>query len=103
MTDKQMQERRWIPVTERLRRMIMAKCTGRRCPMQVGYKVEECNHKDCPYRTEPITNAQKIRSMSDEELIGFLVQFQEETINRFARFEFPNYSATADWLQQPAE
>ena len=68
--------------------------------MQVGYKVEECNHKDCPYRTEPITNAQKIRSMSDEELIGFLVQFQEETINRFARFEFPNYSATADWLQQ---
>ena len=81
----------------------MAKCTGLRCPMQVGYKVDECNHKDCPWRTEPITNAQKIRAMSDEELIGFLVQFQEETINRFARFEFPNYSATADWLQQPAE
>ena len=49
------------------------------------------------------TNADRIRAMSDEELIGFLVQFQEETINRFARFEFPNYSATADWLQQPAE
>ena len=81
----------------------MTKCTGLRCPMQVGYKVDECDYKDCPYRTEPITNAQKIRAMSDEELIGFLVQFQEETINRFARFEFPNYSATADWLQQPAE
>ena len=81
----------------------MAKCTGLRCPMQVGYKVDECNHKDCLYRTEPITNADRIRAMSDEELIGFLVQFQEETINRFARFEFPNYSATADWLQQPAE
>ena len=81
----------------------MAKCTGMRCPMQVGYKVDECDHKDCPYRTEPITNADRIRAMSDEELIGFLVQFQEETINRFARFEFPNYSATADWLQQPAE
>ena len=51
----------------------------------------------------PKTNADRIRAMSDEELIGFLVQFQEETINRFARFEFPNYSATADWLQQPAE
>ena len=49
------------------------------------------------------TNADRIRAMSDEELIGFLVQFQEETINRFARFEFPNYSATADWLQQPAK
>ena len=46
----------------------MAKCTGIRCPMQVGYRVDECNHKDCPWRTEPITNAQKIRAMSDEEL-----------------------------------
>ena len=46
----------------------MAKCTGLRCPMQVGYKVDECDYKDCPYRTEPITNAQKIRAMSDEEL-----------------------------------
>ena len=81
----------------------MTKCTGKRCPMQIGYKVDECNHKDCLYRTEPITNADRIRNMSDEELIGFLVQFQEETINRFARFEFPNYSATAEWLQQPAE
>ena len=52
---------------------------------------------------KPQTNADRIRAMSDEELIGFLVQFQEETINRFARFEFPNYSATADWIQQPAE
>lgn len=52
---------------------------------------------------KPQTNADRIRAMSDEELIGFLVQFQEETINRFARFEFPNYSATADWLQQPEE
>lgn len=48
--------------------MIMAKCTGKRCPMQHGYKVEECNQMDCPYRTEPITNADRIRAMSDEEL-----------------------------------
>ena len=40
--------------------------------MQVGYKVNECNHKDCPYRTEPITNADRIRSMSDEELAEFI-------------------------------
>ena len=46
----------------------MTKCTGMRCPMQHGYKVDECNHTDCPYRTEPITNADRIRAMSDEEL-----------------------------------
>ena len=51
----------------------MAKCTGTEyCLMQVGYKVGECDYKDCPYRTEPMTNAQKIRSMSDEELAEFL-------------------------------
>lgn len=40
--------------------------------MQVGYKVDECNYKDCPYRTEPITNADRIRAMSDKELAEFL-------------------------------
>ena len=50
----------------------MSKCTGMRCPMQVGYKVDECNFKDCLYRTEPITNADCIRAMSDEELAEFL-------------------------------
>ena len=40
--------------------------------MQVGYKVEECDYKDCPYRTEPTTNADRIRAMSDEELVVFL-------------------------------
>lgn len=50
----------------------MAKCTGMRCPMQVGYKVDECNIKDCLYRTEPITNADRIRVMSDDELALFI-------------------------------
>ena len=55
----------------------MAKCTGVRCPMQYGYKVEECNHTDCPYRTEPITNADRIRAMSDEELADFFFESPE--------------------------
>ena len=59
----------------------MAKCTGIKCPMQVGYKVDECNHKDCPYRTEPITNADLIRSMTDEELVVFLDEFSSRCIN----------------------
>lgn len=73
----------------------MAKCTGMRCPMQVGYKVEECNHTDCSYRTEPMTNADRIRSMTDEELARWL--------------EYEGGGACAEmcgwlnWLQQPAE
>ena len=54
----------------------MAKCTGARCPMQVGYKVDERNNKDCPYRTEPITNADRIRAMSDDELDDTFTQVE---------------------------
>ena len=68
----------------------MAKCTGIRCPMQDGYKVDECNHKDCPYRTEPITNADRFRAMSDEE--------QQNCIRKF--WEIEDF---ADWLKQPAK
>ena len=80
----------------------MAKCTGMRCPMQDGYKVDECNHKDCPWRTEPITNADKIRSMSDFELA-------KEIENALSGIEIPNpknidyFDCILDWLQQPAE
>ena len=27
-------------------------CTGKRCPMQVGYDVSKCKDKECIYRTE---------------------------------------------------
>ena len=47
-----------------------------------------------------MTNADSIRAMTDEELLGFLMQVQDATINRFAKFELPNYNALADWLQQ---
>ena len=84
----------------------MAKRTGIRCPMQVGYKVDECDYKDCPYRTEPITNAQKIRTMSDEELCNWL--FQHDCTNIAAFLEYGgmgvmNAVQLLDWLQQPAE
>ena len=71
----------------------MAKCTGVRCPMQYGYKVEECNHTDCPYRTEPVTNADKIRAMSDEELVNVLREFATK----------PMQGSFLKWLKQPAE
>ena len=74
----------------------MAKCTGMRCPMQAGYKVDECNHKDCPYRTEPMTNADKIRAMSDEELAEWMSECN-------AYREYAIASQWLPWLQQPAE
>lgn len=49
------------------------------------------------------TNAQKIRGMSDEELLGCLLELQDMAIKRFANFEPPDYQWMADWLQQPAE
>ena len=74
--------------------------------MQVGYKVDECDHKDCPYRTEPITNAQKIRAMSDEELAWELMLWRCEAVARHHGIssEYPDAQKTIlEWLQQPAE
>ena len=79
----------------------MAKCTGKRCPMQVGYKVDECGYKDCHYRTEPMTNADKIRSMSDFELA-------KEIENALSGIEIPKtkkidyFDCILEWLQKPA-
>ena len=55
----------------------MARCTGTRCPMHVGYKVSECELKDCRYRTEPLTNADYFRAMSNEEQQNFVRIFLE--------------------------
>ena len=92
----------------------MAKCTGRRCPMQIGYKVEECNHMDCPYRTEPMTNADRIRSMSDEGLAVFLDGFSsrcldcaEDAKNQscpiYKEGHYCRPQEIMEWLQQPAK
>ena len=91
----------------------MAKCTGTRCPMQHGYNVDECNHTDCPYRTEPITNADQIRAMSDEELAELIVKYHPmHAWNKQVRkiyFSFDNHKkdnqqrAWLEWLKQPAK
>ena len=57
--------------------------------MQVGFKVESCTAKGCPYRTVPHTNADRIRSMTDEELADALFYGQ-----------FTTKQATLDWLRQ---
>ena len=94
----------------------MAKCTGRKCPMQVGYKVNECNEKDCPYRTDPITNADRIRAMSDEEIAEYVCRNSINTLCDIICGGECNAIDTLKksgdwvckenvmkWLQQPAE
>lgn len=77
--------------------------------MQVGYKVDECDYKDCPYRTEPMTNADRIRAMSDEELVRMLTLGE----GAFDCFKCRNVvdgecdtncpERCLDWLQQQAK
>ena len=86
----------------------MANCTGMRCPMQDGYKVDECDYKDCHYRTEPITNAQKIRAMSDEELAEQLIQYRDDwgdycTHKGCYATQKEAVESETEWLKQPAE
>ena len=83
----------------------MDKCTGRKCPMQAGYKVDECDYKDCPYRTEPITNADRIRAMSDEELIEFIknIKVRAALCKAVKNNDAFEKLCSAEWLQQPAE
>ena len=52
--------------------------------------------RDVTKKVEPLTNAQKIRSMSDEELAWFLHQVGYE--HRWGLKEY-----ALEWLQQPCE
>ena len=85
----------------------MTRCTGKRCPMQDGYKVDECNHKDCPYRTEPITNADRIRAMTDDELNDLFHEIYDAGVDDASSYEWGHrtnsFEWTMDWLQKPAE
>lgn len=61
----------------------MKKCTGENCPMQIGYDVEKCAAiEKCPYRTWPVTVADRIRSMTDKELAGVLYYFRMDYITK---------------------
>ena len=72
--------------------------------MQVGFKVNECNYKECTYRTEPITNADRIRAISDDELRNWLIQRDCKNIAAFLQHGGAGVMDAAqllDWLQQP--
>ena len=46
----------------------MKNCTGANCPMQTGKVDTATCDINCQYRTKPMTNGDRIRAMSDEEL-----------------------------------
>lgn len=55
-------------------KMPKRKCTGANCPVQVGYgEPETCQEPEkCRYATFPQTNADRIRNMTDEELVDVI-------------------------------
>lgn len=85
------------------------KCTGINCPMQHPYDVSKCLYKDCPYRTEPKTNGDRIRAMSDEELAKILFDYKECAKNCIMSNGNRCYQICEEegtilkWLQQPAK
>ena len=81
----------------------MTKCTGTRCPMQIGYKVDECNNKDCLYRIEPITNADRIRAMTDDELADVIANGVGCVLKAPHCMDADCTSCILEWLQQPVE
>ena len=78
-----------------------------------GYLCDGCIHDpDNKNLYEPMTNADRIRSMSDEELAGFLMKLMHNNIQCFGEGMFPYHPCPQeqnckqcgiDWLQQPAE
>ena len=67
--------------------------------------LEDVPDKDAG-KNEPMTNAQKIRSMSDEELAEFLWNFNLAEVSTVKMGEFGPHMfrhRLKEWLQQPAE
>lgn len=58
----------------------MSKCNGKRCPMQIGsVDPSKCEAaENCRWATKPLTNADCIRQMSDEELACFLNRIEPD-------------------------
>lgn len=71
-------------------------CTGETL-VDINELVDEILSIDC-YKDKPQTNADRIRTMSDEQLAQFLVNFN----NTFGE-EYEGEMSCLDWLQSDAE
>lgn len=83
-------------------------------PKMEGATIAECDlFRNDIERTEPMTNADRIRAMSDEELAVWATSIRLDTINEMCKkfdveieMPIPTVENTADvceWLKQPAE
>jgi hypothetical protein len=85
----------------------MKKCTGENCPMQIGYDVEKCAAiEECPYRTWPVTVADRLRSMTDNELAGVLYNFRMDYLTeRLSGVSMlpSDWKEIKKWLETPWE
>ena len=80
----------------------MAICKNKHC------STGECNYTDvCAAYVPLITNADRIRAMSDEELAKWILQFvidcTEPTLGEDCSFEDGSEAVMVEWLKQPAE
>ncbi len=76
-------------------------------PKMPGAKIAECNtFRERLNKEKPMTNADRIRAMSDEELAWELMTWRLETEAKHHGIEsnYPNtQKSILEWLKQPAE
>lgn len=74
--------------------------------MAISALREQEHFREVTKKVEPLTNADKIRSMSDEELAEFLWDFNLADVSTVKMGEFGPHMfryRLKEWLQQPAE
>ena len=74
--------------------------------MAISALRQQEHFRDVTKKVEPLTNAQKIRSMSDEELADFLWDFNLADVSTDKLGEFGPHMfryRLKEWLQQPCE
>lgn len=78
------------------------RCTREKCPIkELTDGASMCTAHDCSYRTEPMTNADRIRCMRDEELSR---QFGAQCPKENKRIcDNKCHLCWLEWLQQPVE
>ena len=61
---------------------------------------------DYPKERKPMTNADRIRAMTDDELTMWIMEMQSCPYERYQDCQHPNYdceTCVKDWLKQEAE
>ena len=74
--------------------------------MAISALRQQEHFRDLTKKVDPLTNAQKIRSMSDEELAEFLWDFNLADVSTVKMGKFGPHMfryRLKEWLQQPAE